>query len=133
MKFRKVLGAESYLILQSKYLTARARELKEIRTSAEEARVSETLASKPLIVLIPVQQDEALKGALGPDDFTRFQELWVQTLQPRLLQVSTHGKQIILQNVSHDIPTQGAEAIVDAVRQIYANVVSDSLVHHTGR
>ena len=95
-------------------------ELKEIQTSAEQARASGTLGNKPLVVLTAIQQDEALKGALSPEDFTRFQEIWIRTLQPRLIQLSTHGKQIIMSDVGHDVPTQRPEAIVDAVRQIYA-------------
>lgn len=120
LRFRKALGPDGYLILQSKYLKARASELKEIQTSAEQARASGTLGNKPLLVLAATQQDEALRNALSQEDFTRFQELWVRTLQPRLAKLSTRGKQIIISDVGHDIPTQRPEAIVDAVRQIYA-------------
>ena len=120
LRFRKVLGSDAYLILQSKYLKARASELKEIQTSAEQARVSGALGDKPLVVLTATQQDETLKSALSPEDFTRFQQLWVRTLQPRLLQTSTRGKQVILSDVGHDIPRQRPEAIVDAVRQLCA-------------
>lgn len=120
LRFRKALGTDAYLILQSQYLKARASELKEIQTSAEQARVSGTLGDKPLVVLTAVQQDEALRSALSPEDFTRFQQLWVRTLQPRLLQLSTRGKQVIMSDVGHNIPTQRPEAIVDAVRQIHA-------------
>lgn len=118
LRFRKVLGSDACLILQSKYLKARASELKEIQTSAEQARVSGTLGDKPLVVLTATQQDETLRSALSPEDFTRFQQLWVRTLQPRLLQLSTRGKQVILSDVGHDIPRQRPEAIVDAVRQL---------------
>lgn len=120
LRFRKALGPDGYLILQSKYLKARASELKEIQTSAEQARASGTLGNKPLLVLAATQQDEVLRNALSQEDFTRFQELWVRTLQPRLAKLSTRGKQITISDVGHDIPTQRPEAIVDAVRQIYA-------------
>jgi pimeloyl-ACP methyl ester carboxylesterase len=120
LRFRKALGSDACLILQSKYLKARASELKEIQTSAEQARVSGTLGDKPLVVLTATQQDETLRSALSPEDFTRFQQLWVRTLQPRLLQLSTRGKQVILSDVGHDIPRQRPEAIVDAVRQLCA-------------
>ena len=120
LRFRKVLSPDAYLILQSRYLKARASELKEIQTSAEQARVSGTLGDKPLVVLTATQQDEALRSALSPEDFSRFQQLWVSTLQPRLAQLSTHGRQIIMSDVGHDVPAQRPEAIVDAVRQMYA-------------
>lgn len=120
LRFRKGLGPDGYLILQSKYLKARASELKEIQTSAEQARASGMLGNKPLLVLAATQQDEALRDALSQEDFSRFQELWVGTLQPRLTKLSTRGKQVTMSDVGHNIPTQRPEAIVDAVRQIYA-------------
>ena len=119
LRFRKSLGPESCLILQSKYLKARFNELKEIEASAEQARGSGTLGNKPLVVLTAVQQDDSLRRALSPSDFTQFQEVWVRTLQPRLVQLSTHGKQVVLADVGHDIPAQRPKAIVDAVCEIY--------------
>lgn len=120
LRFRKVLGSDAYLILQSKYLQARLNELKEIRTSAEQARGSGTLGNKPLVVLTAAQQDAALRRALGSDDFIRFQEIWVRTLQPRLVHLSTRGRQVIMNDVGHDIPAQRPQAIVEAVREIYS-------------
>lgn len=119
LRFRKSLGPESCLILQSKYLKARFSELKEIETSAEQARDSGTLGNKPLVVITAVQQDDTLRRALSPSDFTQFQEVWVRTLQPRLVHLSTRGKQVVLTDVGHDIPAQRPKAIVDAVREIY--------------
>ena len=95
LRLGKELGPYGYLILRSNYVKARASELQEIQTSAEEARAAGTCGNKPLIVLTGVQQDDALKNALGPEDFARFQRVWVETLQPRLAQLSTRGKQIV--------------------------------------
>lgn len=120
LRFRKVLGPDASLILQSKYLKARASELKEIQISAEEARASGTLGNKPLVVLTAAQQDNALRGTLSPEDFARFQNIWVRTLQPRLVQLSTHGKQVLMSDAGHDIPRERPESIVDAVRGICA-------------
>jgi len=120
LRFRTILGPDAYLILQSKYLKTRTSELKEIQTSAEQARGSGTLSNKPLVVLTAVKQDDALRGALSPEDFTRFQKIWVQTLQPRLVQLSARGKQVIMSDVGHDVPKERPESIVDAVREICA-------------
>ncbi len=119
LRYHRLLGPDSYLILQSKYLKARSSELEQIRTSAEQARASGKLGNKPLVVLTAVKQDETLRIALSPEDFARFQELWVKTLQPRLAKLSTRGKQVILSDMDHDIPTHGPEAIVNAVRDTY--------------
>lgn len=43
----------------------------------------------------------------------------MRTLQPRLVHLSTRGKQVVLTDVGHDIPAQHPKAIVDAVREIY--------------
>jgi pimeloyl-ACP methyl ester carboxylesterase len=120
LRFRETLGNDGYLILQSKYLKARASELKEIQTSAAQARAAGMIGNKPLIVLTGVKQDSALKNALSPEDFARFQQIWVRTLQPRLAQLSTRGEQVILPDVGHDIPGERPEAIVNAVRKVYA-------------
>lgn len=119
-RFGKQLGPYGYLILRSNYIKARASELQEIQTSAEEARAAGTFGNKPLIVLTGVQQDDSLKNTLSPEDFANFQRTWIGTLQPRLAQLSTRGKQIILSNVGHDIPTEDPAAVVSAVREIYA-------------
>jgi len=124
LRYHRLLGPDSYLILQSKYLKARSSELEQIRTSAEQARASGKLGNKPLVVLTAVKQDETLRIALSPEDFARFQELWVKTLQPRLAKLSTRGKQVILSDMDHDIPTHGPEAIVNAVRDTYNATVS---------
>lgn len=120
VRFRKLLGEDGYLILQAKYLKARASELQKIQTSAAQARASGIIGNKPLIVLTGVKQDDALKNALSPEDFIRFQQVWVRTLQPRLAQLSTRGEQVILPDVGHNIPAERPEAIVDAVRKVYA-------------
>jgi pimeloyl-ACP methyl ester carboxylesterase len=120
LRFRKLLGKDGYLILQSKYLKARASELQEIQTSAAQARAAGMIGNKPLIVLTGVKQDDALKNALSSEDFVRFQQIWVRTLQPRLAQLSTRGEQVILPDVGHDIPGERPEAIVNAVRKVYA-------------
>src|SRR5262249_22075428 len=95
-------------------------ELEQIQTSGSQARAAGMIGNKPLIVLTGVQQDEALKKALGMEDFTRYQQVWVQTLQPRLAQLSTRGKQEILPDVGHNIPAERPEAVVKAVREVWA-------------
>jgi hypothetical protein len=122
LRFRRELGSCGYLILRANYLKARASELAEIQTSAEEARAAGTCGNKPLIVLTGVQQDDSLKNALSPQDFASFQRTWIETLQTRLAQLSTRDKQIVLSDVGHDIPAQDPTSVVKAVREIYEHV-----------
>ncbi|MGA8441896.1 MAG: hypothetical protein WB762_12460 [Candidatus Sulfotelmatobacter sp.] len=108
---------DSYLILQSKYLRARASELEVIKTSAQQARAAGHIADKPLIVLTAGQNsDPILSSGLSKQDFDDFHRIWVDDLQARLAHLSTKGKQIILPDSGHDIPNDRPDAVVNAAR-----------------
>jgi pimeloyl-ACP methyl ester carboxylesterase len=116
---RGTLGKKAYLILQSKYLQARASELEMIKTSAQQARGSGHIADKPLIVLTGGKNsDEILSNGLSKRDFDDFHQIWVYELQTRLAHLSTKGKQIIIPDCGHDIPSDRPDAIVNAVRDL---------------
>jgi pimeloyl-ACP methyl ester carboxylesterase len=110
------VGDESYLILQSKYLRARASELEMIKTSAEQARAAGHIADKPLIVLTGGKNSDQM--GLSQQDFDDFNRIWVDELQARLAHLSTKGKQIIVPDSGHDIPSDRPDTIVSAVRDI---------------
>jgi pimeloyl-ACP methyl ester carboxylesterase len=107
---------ESYLILQSKYLRARASELEMIKTSAEQARAAGYIADKPLIVLTGGENSDSM--GLSKQDFDDFHRIWVDELQARLAHLSTKGKQIIIPDSGHDIPSERPDMVVKAVRDI---------------
>lgn len=110
---------DSYLILQSKYLQARASELEMIKTSAQQARVAGHIADKPLIVLTGGQNsDPVLSSGLSKQDFDDFHRIWVDELQARLAHLSTKGTQIIVPDSGHDIPNDRPDAVVNAVRDL---------------
>src|SRR5579864_9311200 len=72
----------SYLILQSKYLKARASEIENVRISAEQARSSGALGDKPLIVLTAGREPPIGPG-LTAQDVHDYQRIWVEDLQMR--------------------------------------------------
>jgi len=111
----------SHLILQSKYLKARASELEVIQISAEQARLADNINLKPLIVLTAGKSsDPTLASGLSPRDLEAYQRTWIDDLQMRLARLSTHGKRIIVPDSGHDIPSEHPETIVNAVREICA-------------
>jgi pimeloyl-ACP methyl ester carboxylesterase len=57
LRFQGIHG--SYLILQSKYVKARASELEAIQTSAEQARAAGNISEKPLVVLTAGRNSDA--------------------------------------------------------------------------
>jgi len=114
----KAQGADhgSYLILQTKYLRARASELEQIQTSAEQARRADHISDKPLVVLTAAENTDDM--GLSAQDFADFQRIWIDVLQMRLAHLSTRGRRIMVERSGHDIPTDRPDAIVDAVREI---------------
>lgn len=114
-------GNGEYLILQKKYLRARASELEQMRVSAEQARAADHISDKPLVVLTAAENtDASLRGGLSRHDFEEFQRIWVDDLQMRLARLSTRARRIMVQGSGHDIPSDRPESIVNAVHELCA-------------
>ncbi len=117
--FRGGIEGSTYLILQSKYLKARASELEFIEVSAEQARAAANFGDKPLIVLTAGKNsDEILMDDLGTRDYEEFNRIWRDDLQMRLARLSSRGERIIVANSGHDIPSESPDAIVSAVEKV---------------
>ncbi len=109
------------VVLQSKYLKARASEFENIEVSAEQARIADHIHDKPLLVLTAARTiDAGLKAMLSGDDQRVYQETWVNDLQVRLARLSTRGRRIVVPDSGHDVPTDRPDAIVTAVRELCA-------------
>lgn len=118
-------GNDDYLILQAKYLKARASELEQIPVSAEQARAAGHISDKRLVVLTAGENtDSILSSGLSNQDFEEFQRVWVDDLQMRLARLSTHGTRIMVSGSSHDIPSDRRDSIVNAVREIRTAVTT---------
>lgn len=114
---------DSYLYLQSKYLRARASELREMRVSAEQARASGGLGDKPLIVVTAGNEPTGMAG-LSRQDLDEYQRIWAGDLQLRLAHLSSRGKQEIVDGSGHNIPAERPQAIVNAIREVRAEAVA---------
>lgn len=109
-------------ILQVKYLQARASELENIRTSAEQARAAGTLGSKPLIVLTAGKNNDAvLTNGLSRRDLDTYERVWVNDVEPRLAALSRRSRRIVLMDSGHDVPHDRPDAIIQAVRDAIAD------------
>lgn len=109
----------AYLILQSKYLRARASELEQMRVSAEQARAADHISDKPLVVLTAsLNTDTTLSGGLSKQDFEEFQRTWVDDLQMRLAHLSGRGRRIMVLRSGHDIPSDRPDSIANAVHEL---------------
>jgi pimeloyl-ACP methyl ester carboxylesterase len=107
------------LLLQSKYLKARASEFLNIQASAEQARNAGNIGDKPLMVLTAGKViDASLKAALSPQDQGVYADVWINTLQVRLANLSSRGRHVVLPGTGHDIPNESPDAIVAAVKEL---------------
>jgi pimeloyl-ACP methyl ester carboxylesterase len=109
------------VLLQSKYLKARASEFEHIEVSAEQARTAGHFDDKPLLVLTAGRAiDAGLKAVLSEEDRRAYEQTWINDLQLRLAHLSTRGRRVVVPDSGHDMPTDRPEAIVTAVRELCA-------------
>ncbi len=107
------------ILLQSKYLTARASEFDNIEVSAEQARRAGHIADKPLLVLTAGRViDASLRAVLSEQDQRAYEQTWINDLQLRLARLSTRGRRVLVPDSSHDMPNDRPDAIVTAVREL---------------
>ncbi|MGI8746473.1 MAG: hypothetical protein ACR2NN_28620 [Bryobacteraceae bacterium] len=91
------------VLLQSKYLKAKASEFSNIEASAEQARAADHISDKPLVVLTAGRTvDAGLRAVLGEQDSHAYQETWINDLQCRLARLSARGKRLIVSDSGHD-------------------------------
>jgi pimeloyl-ACP methyl ester carboxylesterase len=117
----KEFGQEMlYLQRQTKFIEATAAELGAFEESAVEVRASGNLGDKPLVVLTAGKSADAsqLPPGFPKKDFDDFHEVWVNDLQVRESQLSTHGKRIMVPDSDHMIPFERPDTIVAAIREV---------------
>jgi pimeloyl-ACP methyl ester carboxylesterase len=109
---------EEFLMLSTKHQFATIDEDQVFSTlSAAQVRNAGNLGGRPLIVLTATRQDD-----IAPDiprkDAQAEEDLWVHQLQPELVRLSTHGKQIIVDS-SHEMPTEHPEVVISAIHEVW--------------
>ncbi len=85
--------------------------------SADEARAAGTLGNIPLYVLTAGEPMRTGDPAVD-QELKQFHDIWVHKLQVQLAGLSTCGKQVIVENSSHDGGRDMAHAAVRAIREI---------------
>ncbi len=110
----------SYHAIQPKFIRATTSEVEEQFAGDSEAELADapTLGDKPLVVLI------AGKGMWGlpltSQDWVDLRKNWVDGQIQLAQHFSTKGKWQIVSGSTHAIPDERPDAIVDAVREMYA-------------
>jgi pimeloyl-ACP methyl ester carboxylesterase len=111
----------SYHAIQPKFIRATTSEVEEQFAGDGETELADapTLGDKPLVVLI------AGKGMWGlpltSQDWVDLRKNWVDGQIELAQHFSTKGKWHIVSDSTHAIPDERPDAIVDAVREVYAD------------
>jgi pimeloyl-ACP methyl ester carboxylesterase len=119
----KEFGKEMlYLQLQPKFIDASASEMSLFAESANEVRAAGNLGDKPLVVLTAGKSADAsqLPAGFPKKEFDDFHEVWVNDLQMKEAQLSTRGRRIMVPDSDHMIPFERPDAIVAAIREVFA-------------
>jgi pimeloyl-ACP methyl ester carboxylesterase len=110
----------SYEAIQPKFIQATTSEV-ESGDSGTELADAPTLGDKPLVVLI------AGKGLWGlpltSQDWVDLRKTWVDGQIQLAQHLSRRGKWLIVSDSTHAIPDERPDAIVGAVREVYADTV----------
>jgi hypothetical protein len=109
---------ENFLTLPTKHQFATIDEDQVFSSlSAAQVRSAGNLGDRPLIVLTATRQDD-IAPEIPPKDAQAEEDLWVHQLQPELVRLSTHGKQIVIDS-SHEIPTEHSEGVISAIHEVW--------------
>jgi pimeloyl-ACP methyl ester carboxylesterase len=133
----KEFGQEMlYLQMQPKFIDASASELGSLAESAKEVRAAGNLGDKPLVVLTAGKSADAsqLPPGFPKKDFDDFHEVWVNDLQVKESQLSSHGKRIMVPDSDHMIPFERPDTIVAAIHEVFAaaNALNTAKPSQTG-
>jgi pimeloyl-ACP methyl ester carboxylesterase len=107
----------NYLMMRTKGIEAFGDELAVDATSAAQIRASGTLGDVPLIVLTAGKESDG--NYRSEIDQAAARRVWVEGIQAELAQLSSRGKQIIVTDSDHMIPTERPETVVAAIRDIW--------------
>jgi pimeloyl-ACP methyl ester carboxylesterase len=106
-----------YLMMRTKGIEAFADELAVDDTSRAQIRASGTFGDLPLIVLTAGKSSDGIYGSETVRTAER--RVWVEDIQAELAKLSSRGKQIIVTDSDHMIPTERPEAVVSAIRDVW--------------
>jgi hypothetical protein len=53
-------------------------------------------------------------------------QAWIHEIQPKLLRLSTRGKQIVVTNSGHGIPEEAPDVVVTTIRAVVAEARAPS-------
>jgi pimeloyl-ACP methyl ester carboxylesterase len=107
----------NYLMMRTKGIEAFADELAVDETSKAQIRAAGNLGDIPLIVLTAGKSSDGIYSS--ETDRAAERRVWVEGIQAEMAKLSSKGKQIIVSDSDHMIPTERPEAVVSAIREVW--------------
>jgi pimeloyl-ACP methyl ester carboxylesterase len=106
-----------YLMMRKNGIEAFADELAADDINGAQIRASGTLGDIPLIVLTAGKSSDG--NYSSETDRVAERRVWVEGIQAELAKLSSGGKQIVVADSDHMIPTERPDAVVAAIRDVW--------------
>ena len=108
---------------QPKALAARA-DASAPESEAQASR-SGTFGDRPLLVLTRGNATLPPNPTDRDREWVAYEQIWMTEIQPKLAQLSTRGRQIIIERSGHRIHEEGPESVIAAIRDVLAILERD--------
>jgi pimeloyl-ACP methyl ester carboxylesterase len=89
-------------------------------------------ADRPLIVLTRGKVDLPTNPSAEDREWAAYESIWQHEIQPKLARLSTRGRQVIVEKSGHGMHEDAPEVIVEAVREVLAEVRQQSTSSRVG-
>jgi pimeloyl-ACP methyl ester carboxylesterase len=90
--------------------------------SYAQAERAGSFADRPLIVLTRGKVDLPAHPGAEDREWAAYELVWQHEIQPKLTRLSSRGRQIIVAKSGHRIHEEAPEVVVDAIREVLAQV-----------
>jgi len=90
--------------------------------SYSQAERAADFGDRPLIILTRGKIDLPTSPSEEDRAGAAYELVWQHEIQPKLARLSTHGRQIIVEKSGHEIHEEAPEVVVNAVREVLADV-----------
>jgi pimeloyl-ACP methyl ester carboxylesterase len=92
--------------------------------SYQQARAAARVGNIPLVVLT-AGKPQPWHDAEMDRQAAAYQQIWIREMQAKLVNLSTRGRQIVLEKSDHGILTEAPEAVVAAVKEVVREANSE--------
>ena len=100
-----------------------------IPESYAEAEAARGFGDRPLIVLTQGKMPSDTSANVMGREYAAYLRIWMHEIQPKLVRLSSRGRQVIVEKSGHDIPGEAPEFVIAAVREVVNDVRATEPTH----